>query len=212
MIEITCPSCNRRLRAKPELAGRMGKCPGCGQPLRIAADAPAGIPLDDAPPDQHVQPANEERLPTFPTPERLTRESHYLICDKTHLAALWQNNGAGWMLATGVGEAPVKRNRDKVPTTGAFQLVELKFAMTPEGKRLSGINCFELGSRWALTFLDQGEDVIVEQITGPGCLNRDQKNAVRNEIKKQFMPPVWENSAAVLDFLANADFHSSGTE
>lgn len=213
MIELTCASCGRKLRAKPELAGRTGKCPNCGQPIRIPADTPdSGIPLDDVQPEQRLQPVNEDRLPTYPAPERLNRESHYLICDKSHLAAVWENNGQGWMLNTGVGLAPVKRNQDKVPTNGEFQLVELKFASTPEGRRLSGIACYELGSRWALTALDQGEDAIVEKITGPGRLNRDQKNAVRTEIKKQFMRPVWETSAAVFDFLANADHRSSGTK
>ncbi|MBN1394655.1 MAG: hypothetical protein JW959_06500 [Pirellulales bacterium] len=211
MIEITCPSCNRKLRAKSELAGRMGKCPNCGQPIRIAAEAPDET-TDDVQEVQQLQPPNEERLPTYSAPNRLNRESRYLICDKSRLVALWDNNGSGWMLITGVGEIPVKRNRDNIPTTGTYQLVELKFTMTPEGKRLSGVACYELGSRWALTVLEQGDDTITEKITGPGCLNRDQKNAVRTEIKKHFMQPVWQDSMAVMDFLSNADFHSPGVE
>lgn len=212
MIELTCPSCNRKLRAKAELAGRTGKCPNCGQPIRVAVDAPEGIPLDDAQPEQQLQPANEQRLPTYNSPERLNRDSLYLICDKSHLVAVWENNGLGWMLHTGVGEVSVKRNRDKLPTSGPFQLVELKFTITPEGKRLSGIACYEIGSRWALTALGLADDTIAEKITGPGCLNRNQKNAVRSTMKKQFMRPVWEDSSAVLEYLANADNHSPGVE
>jgi len=210
MIELTCPSCEKKLRAKAELAGRMGKCPNCGQPIRVAADAPEGILSDDARGEQQVRPANEQRLPTYHAPERLDREGHYLICDKTHLVAVWENNGSGWMLNTVIGQITVKRNRDKLPTNGAFQLIELKFSQTPEGKRLSGIACYRLGSRWALTVLDQGDDAIAEKVTGPGCLNGNQKNAVRTEIKKQFMRPVWEDSSAVLQYLANADHHSPG--
>lgn len=210
MIELTCPSCTRKLRAKVELAGRMGKCPNCGQPIRIAADTADDKSLDDANQQSQLQPANEERLPGYIAPERLDRGSHYLTCNKTSLVALWENNGMGWMLHTTVGSVPAKRNRDKIPTTGTFQLVELKFNHTPEGKRLSGIACFQLGSRWALTTLNQGEDMIVEKITGPGCLNRDQKNVVRNEIKRQFMPPVWEDSTEIFAFLANADHQSPG--
>ncbi len=212
MIELTCSSCGKKLRAKDELAGRMGKCPNCGQPIRVAADAAEGIPLDDAQPEQHLRPANEQRLPTYNALERLNRDSLYLICDKTRLVAVWENNGCGWMLQTGVGEIPVKRNRDKLPTSGKFQLVELKFTMTPEGKRLSGITSYELGSRWALTVLDQGDDTITNKITRPGRLNRNQKNVVRMTMKKQFMRPVWEDSSAILEYLANADRHSSGVE
>lgn len=211
MIELTCASCGKKLRAKPEWAGRTGKCPKCGQPIRVAADAAdSGISLDDAQPDGHLQPVNEDRLPTYRAPDRLNRESHYMICDKARLVALWENNGAGWLLNTGVGLAPVKRNRDQLPTTGTFQLVELKFTASPEGKRLSGIACYALGSRWSLTVLDQGDDTIMEKVSGPGCMNRDQKTAVRTEIKRQFMRPVWENSAAVMDYLANADHLSPG--
>jgi len=212
MIELTCSSCGKKLRAKAEFAGRMGKCPNCGQPIRVAADAADGVSLDDAGDEPQIRPADEQRLPVYHALERLNRQSHYLICDKSHLAALWENNGNGWMLNTGVGPVPVRRNRDKLPTTGTFQLVELKFSMTPDGKRLSGIASYLLGSRWALTALDKGDDAIVEQIDGPGCLNRNQKNAVRNTLKEQFMRPVWEDSAAVLDYLANADYQSPGVE
>ena len=40
MIQLTCVSCGKKLRAKAELAGRMAKCPGCGQPIHIPADSP----------------------------------------------------------------------------------------------------------------------------------------------------------------------------
>jgi hypothetical protein len=218
MIQFTCPSCRARLQAKPGLAGQVRKCPKCAQPVRIVADVAAqpemgdAIPLDDALPDQTVLAATEEHLPTHRPPERLNRESHYLICDKTRLVAAWENNGNGWMLKSGPGFIPAKRNRDQIPTQGEFQLVELKFAMTPEGKRLAGIAIHRLAARWALSTLDQGDDPIVEKITGPGCLNRDQKAAIRLALKEQFMRPVWEKAAAVIEYLANADCHSSGVE
>ncbi len=84
--------------------------------------------------------------------------------------------------------------------------------MTPEGKRLSGIASYQLVSRWALTVLDQGDDNIVEKIAGPGCLNRDQKIAVRQSLKTQFMRPVWQDATAVFDYLASVDYHSPGVE
>ena len=215
MIRMTCLSCGKKLHAKDELAGRAAKCPGCGQPIQIPAEVvpPSGnIPLDDAEPGEHVIPASEEHIATPRVIERLNRESHYLICNKTQLMATWANNGAGWMIRVGAGFLPAKRNREKLPDQGNFQLTELKFALTPEGKRLSGITSFQLVSRYALTVLDQGDDNIVEKITGPGCLNRDQKNAVRQALKEQFMRPVWQDAAAVLDYLASADYHSHGVE
>jgi hypothetical protein len=50
------------------------------------------------------------------------------------------------------------------------------------------------------------------KVTGPGCLNRDQKNAVRQVLKEQFMRPVWQDAAAVLEYLGNTDYHSPGVE
>ena len=61
-----------------------------------------------------------------------------------------------------------------------------------------------------MTVLDQGDDPIAGKITGLGSLNRDQKNAVRQALKDQFMRQVWEGAAEVLEYLANTDYHSPG--
>ena len=214
MIHMVCPGCGKKLHAKDELAGRTAKCPGCGQPIRIpeAPEPSDTIPLDDAEPGEHVIPASEEHVATHLKLERLNRESHYLICDKARLMATWANNGAGWMVRAGQGFLPAKRAKEKLPDSGDFQLTELRFSMTPEGKRLSGITSYQLVSRWALTVLDQGDDNIVEKIAGAGSLNRDQKIAVRQALKEQFMRPVWQDATAVLDYLGSVDYHSPGVE
>jgi hypothetical protein len=214
MIRFACASCGKKLHAKDELAGRTAKCPNCGKPFQIpkVSEVPETIPLDDALPGEHVIPVNEEHIVGYNAPERLNRESHYVICDRARLVASWENNGAGWMIRVGTGFQPARRNRDKLPNSGEFQLTELKFAMTPEGKRLSGIMSYQLASRWALTALEQADDAILEKITGPGCLNKDQKIAVRQAIKDDFMRPVWQDAAAILDYLSNMDFHSAGVE
>jgi hypothetical protein len=214
MIRFSCSSCGKKLHAKDELAGRTAKCPNCGKPFQIPAASEMGdtIPLDEALPGEHAIPVSEEHLAGYDAPKRLDRASHYVICDTTHLVAQWQSDGAGWMIRAGGGFLPAKRNRDKLPTSGAFQLTELRFGMTPEGKRLSAIMSYQLATRWALTALDQGDDGILEKITGPGCLNKDQKNAVRQALKEQFMRPVWQDAAAVLDYLGNMDYHSQGVE
>ncbi len=35
MIEFNCPECNKQIKVKPELAGRIGKCPGCGNKILV---------------------------------------------------------------------------------------------------------------------------------------------------------------------------------
>jgi DNA-directed RNA polymerase subunit RPC12/RpoP len=214
MIHFACQGCGKKLHAKDELAGRTAKCPNCRQPITIpeAPEPSNAIPLDDAEPGEHVIPASEEHVATLAKIERLNRESHYVICSRTHLMATWSNNGAGWMVRAGVGFLPAKRAKEKLPDAGEFQLTELKFTMTPEGKRLSGIASYRLVSRYALTVLDQGDDNIVEKIAGPGHLNRDQKIAVRQALKDQFMRPVYQDSTAVLEYLSGADVHSQGVE
>jgi hypothetical protein len=215
MIRVTCPHCGSKLNAKDELAGQTRKCPKCAKPVQIVADAaadPAAASLDQNSSDQHVQVSQEERLPVVELPDRLNRDHHYLICNRTHLAAAWENNGAGWMLKSGSGFISAKRNRENLPTQGDFKLVELKLSITPEGKRLTGLTVYQLATRWALITLDQGDDQIVGKITGLGSLNRDQKNAVRQALKDQFMRQVWEGAANVLEYLANVDYHSPGVD
>jgi hypothetical protein len=192
----------------------MRKCPNCAQPVRVAADAALrnAIGLDQPASDPQVQPAAEEGLPLLDLPERLNRDSHYLICDQAHLVAMWENDGRGWMIKTLTGLISAKRNRDQLPSEGDFKFVELKFTMTSEGKRLVGIMSYQLVSRWALTVLNQGDEPIVGKIVGYGFLNQDQKNVVRQALRDQFMRQVWENAANVLEYLGNADYHSAGAE
>lgn len=213
MIRIICPSCNSKLSAKEELIGQTRRCPKCSQPILIAAN-PAAENDNDAASEESslVVTVNQDFLPVHDRPDRLNRDNHYLICDKANVVAAWSNNGNGWMLKTSGGFASARRNRDKLPNQGEFQLVELKISMTDEGKRLTGLMVYHLASRYALTVLDQGDDLIVEKIVGPGALNRDQKNAVRKALKEQFMRPVWENAASIVAYLANQDFHSHHVE
>lgn len=213
MIRVTCPHCGSKLNAKDELAGQTRKCPKCAQALRVVADAPPAPGNTDATPSPAIpqtQQAAEERLPSLDLPEHLNRLSHYLICDRTHLVATWENDGRGWLLKTTSGLIPAKRNRDKLPSQGDFKLVELKLSLTPDGKRLAGLTSYQLALRWALTLLDQGDEQIVGKIIGYGSLNQDQKNLVREALRDQFMRDVWQGAADVLAYLGNTDYHSSG--
>jgi len=235
MIRVTCRSCSAQFNAKDELAGQRRKCPKCKGTIVIPfPEAPEPeeetIPLDDydGPIAHAVKPeegsriergvreqapegdAREVGLPHQDVIERLDRQNHYLICDKAHLFATWENNGQGWMLKTSFGLVQANRNYENLPTQGDFKLVELKLNMTDGGLQLVGIRCYQLAHRYALTTLDKADDLIVGKIISPGSLNRDQKHVVRRLIKDQFMRHVWEHSDEVLDYLGNTDYHSSG--
>ncbi|MEN6405056.1 MAG: hypothetical protein ABFC77_01165 [Thermoguttaceae bacterium] len=195
MIRVTCPHCGSLLNAKDELIGQTRKCPKCAQPVQIAVDLDIKVSTDPG-------------LPVVDLPNRLNRDHLYLVCDKTHVIAMWENNGSGWMIRAAGGFSSARRNRDALPAEGDFKLVELKLAKTPEGKRLTGLTSYQLATRWAMNALCQGDDVVLEKVTGLGNLNRDQKNSVRQSLREQFMRPVWEDAAEVLEYLANADVHS----
>lgn len=213
MIRFTCPHCTSKLSAKEKLVGQVRKCPNCGQPVHIVADEAAEtepLEIDQGAADQEILVAVKDRLPSQHLPERLDRESHYVICDKVHVVAAWANDGRGWMFRSGPGFISAKRCRAELTPEGDFKLIDLKFAMTPDGKRLYGVTSYQLALRWALTTLDESDDAICGRITGLGALNRDQKYAVRSALKEQFMRDVWEHSSEVLEYLANTDFHSPG--
>lgn len=217
MIRLTCPVCQARLNAKDELSGQTRKCPKCGKPLLIPRTSQSWdaytqemISLEEADPALHVHGLLEEELPPIEAPERLVRLNRYLICDKTKIFATWENNGHGWMLKTSHGYISAARNPEMLPAQGLFTLVELVMTVSDQGLRLRGIHCYKLADRWALIALDQGEDRILERIQGLGCLNRDQKAAIRAHLTEQFMRDVWGDAHEVLDFLSNTDYHSPG--
>lgn len=226
MIRLTCPGCHSKIHAKDELAGQVRKCPKCRLALRIPAadDSQAyrvAEPAEDAAeleqtetaaeaPDSQIHDALDHELATVDVPDRLARHNRYLICDRTRIIATWEDNGQGWQLKVGSQFASARRNPDQLPNHGHFQLVELKMKPVEGGFRLVGIMAYQLAARYALTVLQRGEDEILEKVTGPGHLSRDQKSAVKLFILNTFMHPVWEGAQEVLDFLSSADYHSPG--
>jgi hypothetical protein len=217
MIRVICPNCEAKLNAKEHLLGHMRNCPNCGVPFQItdadAAVASDGVPATasaPAPSEQPAAPVGPEGLPTHRLLDRLNRHYHYLVCDRTGLLASWQNNGEGWMLKTHTGMVPASRNRGQVLSHGDFKLVELKLQSNGPDRRLIGIRSYQLAEHYALSSLERGDDQIVDKITGPGRLNREQKNVVRTVIKDQFMYEVWKDGTEVLEYLASTDYHSPG--
>src|SRR4051812_26418725 len=43
MISFACPVCNKQLKVKDVLAGKKGKCPGCGKPITIPENLAAAL-------------------------------------------------------------------------------------------------------------------------------------------------------------------------
>jgi hypothetical protein len=212
MIRLVCPNCQSWLNAKEELVGQTRRCPKCGQSVLITASESSSGPVNGAAAAEPVYDLSQPGLPQLPLPKRLDRGNQYLICDRSRLVAAWKNDGQGWMLHTNAGMVSAVRNSDQLPNQGDFQLVELRLAQMEDGVRLGGIRSYQLAQRWALTILDRGDDVIVSRITGLGCLNKEQKNVVRQAIKDHFMREVWADAENVLQYLADADYHSPGTE
>ncbi len=214
MIRVECPGCGTKLNAKEELAGQTRKCPQCGGPVEISAPSAApgapGPAASESTPIIFTNPA-ETRLPSKIHLQRLRRTHRYVICDKTTVVATWRNDGMGWMIRTASGFAPARRNSESLPHYGQFVLVELEMVQKDEGMRLAAINSYQLASRFAMTKLDKGDDDIIHAITDLGCLNRQQKFAVRQALQDEFLREVWGDSPEVLDYLSNADYHSHTT-
>ena len=212
MIRLICPNCRSRLNAKDELLGQTRNCPKCGTPVVIAVPDTSSESLEDTASAEPVYDLGQPGLPTLDVPKRLDRQNHYLICDRSKLVATWRDDGQGWMLKTNAGLVSALRNSDQLPNQGDFKLVELRLDRTDAGLRLTGIRSYQLAQRWALTSLDKGDDKIVSKVTALGCLNRDQKNVVRQAIKDHFMREVWAEAENVLEYLAGTDYHSPGTD
>lgn len=242
MIRIQCKSCGSKLNAKAKLAGQTRKCPKCGEPIVIPAEVKDAVEdavkstVEDSAGDgsekssENATAVDEaastptpiifgseatEALPTKNILKRLNRASRYLICDKTNIRAAWNNDGRGWMLKVSSGFSSVKANRDALPAYGSFTLVELAMKHTDDGLKLDALEMYQLASRFAMTKLERSDDDICSAITSQGSLSREQKASVYQIFRTLFMRAVWGDSAEVLEFLRNADYHSHssrGTE
>ncbi|MGQ9564442.1 MAG: hypothetical protein ACUVQH_12530 [Thermogutta sp.] len=210
MLIVVCPSCQARLKVTPQFAGRAGKCPRCGEIISLRQEQ-AGDPAL-SPQLASSQPGSaDDDIPAIEQPDKLIRSYHYLICDRLGLVATWEANGQGWMIRSGTTFVRVIKNPDKLPAQGDFKLVELQITTRPDGfHRLEGLHVYQLAPRYALTRIERGEDAILGAIRGPGSLNRDQKAAVFRYIREKFMREIWEDNQALIDYLTNQDYHSSG--
>ncbi len=215
MIRVICPNCRAKLNAKVELVGQTRNCPGCGAAvvIRRAEEGESSPETRDSAAKADV--GSTADIPQAPTahvevPARLGRLNSYLICDSSRIISAWENNGQGWRVKTDHGFASAARNPERIPSQGDFKLVELRMAQSGDELRLKGIHVYQLVTRWALTGLGRGDDLVCKSITGPGALVRAQKNAVRMQLQERFMRAVWGDAAEVLDYLANGDYHSPG--
>jgi hypothetical protein len=205
MIRVICEGCKSTLNAKDELAGQTRKCPKCGAPVVV----PEPVPTEILHTEGTSEGVGQTSLRQVDAPARLEKSNRYLIFDRAKPVAGWKGDGQGWMLKTTAGMISAERNQDQIPGRGNYTLVELKLASTDAGHRLGGIMSYQL-SRWALTKLGTDENSVLSSIAGPGCLNKEQKNAVRQVIRDEFIYDVWKDAQKVLDYLGNTDYHSPG--
>ncbi|MBN2291943.1 MAG: hypothetical protein JXM70_05925 [Pirellulales bacterium] len=223
LIRIVCPGCGVTIKAKEKLAGKTRNCPKCGGKIVVpkleteSVEAVTAETTDakatESAPEVEIIHANqaETYLPTVDLPERLNRQHRYLICDANRLLATWRDNGRGWLVKGVSGFIAAKRNAESLPPYGQFTLIELELELTDDGLRLAAINSYKLASRFAMTKLALGDNDIMSAIEAPGSLNREQKDAVRLALKDQFMREVWGDSAEVVEYLSNADYHSASS-
>jgi hypothetical protein len=216
MIRVVCSSCGTKLNAKEKIAGQTRPCPKCGQPIYITVpegiESLPSIPMEEPAAEHPGLLGSKQRLPSQHLLDRLNRHNRYWICDSTHVAAVWANDGKGWLLKTNAGMVSASRNREQVPCEGNFVLVELKMGTVEEGMKLQGITAYKLPHRWALPTIAESDDAICGKVAGYGILTREQKGVIRLALKEHFMYEIWEGATKVLEFLSNADAHTHSVE
>jgi hypothetical protein len=62
MIEIKCSQCGAKMAAPPNLAGKKGKCPRCGELFRVPTGTMAATPAKQAPPAGRRTEQDQEML------------------------------------------------------------------------------------------------------------------------------------------------------
>lgn len=73
-IRFTCQACGKKIGVPPSTAGKVGKCPGCGQPVRVPrpeeAPDPASLPFEES---GNLEVALSGQLDTGLIPEALSK-------------------------------------------------------------------------------------------------------------------------------------------
>ncbi len=87
---VVCPNCKARLKAPEALVGKVVKCPGCGQQVKVPAPPPAPAPAPVIPsleiPDKPKPPppAQVATKPKPPPPQRHLRHQPALRTPHRH--------------------------------------------------------------------------------------------------------------------------------
>jgi len=98
MILFACGSCNKQIEVKDELAGKSGKCPGCGQPVVVPALAAATPASQADSPDIVVK--------TLPPSFSQGAEERTLPPKNSNQSGKESLFGSGGETALGAGSAP----------------------------------------------------------------------------------------------------------
>ncbi|HEV3262885.1 MAG TPA: serine/threonine-protein kinase, partial [Gemmataceae bacterium] len=141
MISFACPACNKQLKVKDELAGKKGKCPGCGKAVAIPQSTAAATLASQVKPrsakleEERTLPPNapagvEER--TLP-PQNRAQAAQESLSDAgrpTALGAGWQGDATRSVLAEGPSPelwdflAPAEKP-DEIGRLGGFRVLKV---------------------------------------------------------------------------------------
>ncbi len=130
--EFLCPKCSRKLKIRPEIAGRRVKCPGCAQVVRVPGarmDAPqhssttAGASLDGLMPD-NVQPA----------PPAVADDSDWISLDKPAIDDAGEREIAAAKIKAQKAAAKARQHRLNSKTS-ALDPAEVKPLVVPHSRR-----------------------------------------------------------------------------
>jgi ubiquitin-protein ligase len=91
MIEFNCPSCGKRFRVPPELAGRAAKCKACGMLMTVPAQSEA---VTVPPPPESVAVAAPAAVtkPAAPASPRIPMRTRRLLADAEHVVEAFKDS------------------------------------------------------------------------------------------------------------------------
>ncbi|MDO4569207.1 MAG: hypothetical protein Q4D38_02360 [Planctomycetia bacterium] len=238
-ITVRCFACKVGMKIKSEYAGKLRKCPKCGEifivpqsdgnaivpppqvleKLRQAEQASAQSEVQTSStagtqanqPQANISPLDDERITPVDHPKRLNPKYRYMILDTRSVIACWQLD-KGWQVWDGARLVPAKRNQNLLPKQGEFYLVELQLEAAGDEMKLTKIRIFRLARQYSVSKLAGDDFAVLSTIVAASGLLRPQKSALLAGLKQHFMREVWAEAKNIYDYLLNDDSHSTEVE
>jgi len=217
-IQIICTGCGTKLNAPDAMAGKKGRCPNCRTVFRIPLPEQAAVSMAGSAASAEKSEAGKQSSlihvdslpslnPTRGFPKRMGLHNLYVIMGADRTAAFYKLEG-GWQLNVGRGFASARQENSMVPEQGGFTLVEGIVRETENGRRLFGIQFFQIGGEGSLTAITRDKDEILNKLTGRTTLTLPQKRHFLSFLRDQYFPSFTEDAPEIIDYLIGEDFHS----